>query len=814
MGIGVHLSDRDFLEALLDAAEANGGDLVYLKTQIDELMGGRNPLLGNFYGITAVGLDQNATFGLMILSPEGANIPSADITGGAVSIRRIRSGVETVLVDSVSPTIEDGHVSYTYTFPSTHWQVDDGFRVTLQGVEAAYGGETYSYQTLIRPGKVANTPGIQENTDVIRAEVGNLSSNTLPAIQNLLEQNQLDLQDIKALAFGGSGSGATYDVVVDNNQHLESAVYGLAALKALLDAILADTGTDIPALLGTIDGVVDAILVDTGTNLPATLSAIKAKTDQLNFTGSNVQATVPGGVTVSAGGITANSIATDAITAAKVAADTVTKVQSGLATPESLRAVLGRELLSNVNMELSANWLGASGATVSRSNEQAFLGAYSYKVVSPGSNGALYQNFTTKKGARYYSRAWVYPTTTESIQLKLYDGVTWTTIRQQSCPANQWTAIEGFVTSTGASASGYVALYMVNGGTFYVDQFSCRLVDGDEALLQRALQALDTVVDSPTPGSLLDIMKDDTIWPWDNHKHSLQAIARESEVTRALLSPNLVKDPTGESLSNFSAGTLAHETTATRVRSGGKSLAFTGILTVHTVVPLKPNTDYLLEYWVHDPNSRINQTVNYFKLPSDLEPAIQIPPVEHGYGTNQWKQARTVVNVSNISLGTPTDAWFRLDLGVTTSPVYIDDISLREVSGGAAGRGEYWPDLKVGSYTCTGSEVTIAEFTDITPLELLSGVVYVTAPAAPTDDLTLKVYAQFTPGGTWRLMDQYVSDLPTTARFTIPFKAGSFGVPQSLTEGVYAFGWRLTASSLSSPVHQIEYSFGAKRKVR
>lgn len=812
MGIGVHLSDRDFLEALLDAAEANGGDLVYLKTQIDELMGGRNPLLGNFYGITAVGLDQNATFGLMILSPEGANIPSADITGGAVSIRRIRSGVETVLVDSVSPTVEDGHVSYTYTFPSTHWQVDDGFRVTLQGVEAAYGGETYSYQTLIRPGKVANTPGIQENTDVIRAEVGNLSSNTLPAIQNLLEQNQLDLQDIKALAFGGSGSGATYDVVVDNNQHLESAVYGLAALKALLDAILADTGTDIPALLGTIDGVVDAILVDTGTNLPATLSAIKAKTDQLNFTGSNVQATVPGGVTVSAGGITASSLATDAITASKVAADTVTKIQAGLATPESLRALLGRELLQNGDMELSATWVASGGTTISRSNEQALTGTYSYKVIGTNSNSFIHQNLAIKKGARYHGKVWVYPTTTEQMRLFLYDGTTWTTLRQVSCPANQWSMLEGFHTPVNAG-TGYLAVAMINGGTFYVDRCSLRMVDDASGIPQYMETVLNTPVDSPTSGSLLDIMKDDTSYPWDNHKHSLQAIAREMDVTRALLSPNLVKDPTGESLSNFAAAALAHETTATRVRSGGKSLAFRGTLTVHTVAPLKPNTDYLLEYWVHDPDDRIHY-VNYFKLPSDAEPAIQIPAPESGYSTNQWKQVRVVITVPNISLGTPTEAWFRLDLGVTTGSVYIDDISLREVNGGASGRDAYYPDVRVGSYVCTGSEVTVAEFTDITPLELLSGVVYVTAPAAPTDDLTVKVYAQFTPGGTWRLMDQYVTDYPTSARFIIPFKTGLFSTPQSLTEGVYAFGWRLTASSSSSPVHQIEYSFGAKRKVR
>lgn len=813
MGIGVHLSDRDFLEALLDAAEANGGDLVYLKTQIDELMGGRNPLLGNFYGMTAVGLDQNATFGLMILSPEGANIPSADITGGAVSIRRIRAGVETVLVDSVSPTVEDGHVSYTYAFPSTHWQVDDGFRVTLQGVEAAYGGETYSYQTLIRPGKVANAPGIQENTDVIRAEVGNLSSNTLPAIQNLVEQNRLDLQDIKALAFGGSGSGATYDVVVDNNQHLESAVYGLAALKALLDAILADTGTDIPALLGTIDGVVDAILVDTGTNLPATLSAIKAKTDQLNFTGSNVQATVPGGVTVSAGGITANSIATDAIAAAKVAADAVTKIQAGLATPDSLRAILGREQLVNIDMELAANWLGASGATVSRSNEQAFLGAYSYKVVSPGSNGALYQNFTTKKGAQYYLKCWVYPTATESIQLKLYDGTTWTTVRQQVCTANQWTFLGGFVTATGSSASGYLAVYMVNGGTYYVDQASVRIVDGDGAIPQHVANVLDTPVAAPTAGSLFDIMTDGSSVPWTRTKHSLEAIARSSEVTHGLLAPNLVYDPTCESLANFSAVTLLqHETDVTRVRSGGKSLAFRGKLTVTTVAPIKPNTTYLLDFWVHNPNSGIAGAI-YLTYPGvgEAVPVQLVNPVA-ATSTGAWAQSRTLFTTPAASLATPLANTITLDLGNTAATVYIDDISLREVGAGASGRGEYWPEVKTGAYTCTSSLTPVAEFTDVTPMELLPGSVYFTAPVGTaSDDVMIYLYAQYVPGGTWRLVSSYDNNNGSGVRLVVPnTPVANLGI----TPGVFAYGWRLSAASDADPVHQFEYSFGVRRKVR
>jgi len=46
------------------------------------------------------------------------------------------------------------------------------------------------------------------------------------------------------------------------------------AIDTVVDAILVDTGTTIPATIATVDTVVDAILVDTGTTIPATLTTI------------------------------------------------------------------------------------------------------------------------------------------------------------------------------------------------------------------------------------------------------------------------------------------------------------------------------------------------------------------------------------------------------------------------------------------------------------------------------------------------------------------------------------------------------------
>jgi len=60
----------------------------------------------------------------------------------------------------------------------------------------------------------------------------------------------------------------------------------LVAIKAVIDGILTDTGTTLPATLTTIegkvdtvDGIVDDILVDTGTTIPATIATMQADLD-------------------------------------------------------------------------------------------------------------------------------------------------------------------------------------------------------------------------------------------------------------------------------------------------------------------------------------------------------------------------------------------------------------------------------------------------------------------------------------------------------------------------------------------------------
>jgi hypothetical protein len=60
-------------------------------------------------------------------------------------------------------------------------------------------------------------------------------------------------------------------ILVDTGTTLDGKI---DTIDGIVDAILVDTGTTIPATIATVDTVVDAILVDTGTTLPATLDTI------------------------------------------------------------------------------------------------------------------------------------------------------------------------------------------------------------------------------------------------------------------------------------------------------------------------------------------------------------------------------------------------------------------------------------------------------------------------------------------------------------------------------------------------------------
>lgn len=87
-----------------------------------------------------------------------------------------------------------------------------------------------------------------------------------------------------------SGTTTTLDALNDLDAAGVRSAVGLASanldtqlstIDTVVDAVLVDTGTTLPASIATIDSNVDAILVDTGTTLPASIATIDANVDAI-----------------------------------------------------------------------------------------------------------------------------------------------------------------------------------------------------------------------------------------------------------------------------------------------------------------------------------------------------------------------------------------------------------------------------------------------------------------------------------------------------------------------------------------------------
>jgi len=123
----------------------------------------------------------------------------------------------------------------------------------------------------------------------------------------------------------------------------------LVAIQAVVDDILVDTGTTLPAILDTIDNFLDteiaAILADTnelqtdwvnGGRLDLLIDLIKAATDQFVFTtpgqvdATAVDVSDKTGYAIGTGGIAAAAFAANAVDAAALATDAVTEIVAAI----------------------------------------------------------------------------------------------------------------------------------------------------------------------------------------------------------------------------------------------------------------------------------------------------------------------------------------------------------------------------------------------------------------------------------------------------------------------------------------------------
>ena len=164
----------------------------------------------------------------------------------------------------------------------------DDYPARFAGIEGAtFNTSTDSLEAIRNRGDAEWVTGSGSGLDAagVRAAVGLASANL---------DTQLSTIDSEI----GVIDGIVDDILVDTGTTLPATLTTIdneiGAIDTVVDSILVDTGTTLPATLATIDGIVDDILVDTGTTLDGKLNtvdsvadAIKAKTDQLTFTVAN-----------------------------------------------------------------------------------------------------------------------------------------------------------------------------------------------------------------------------------------------------------------------------------------------------------------------------------------------------------------------------------------------------------------------------------------------------------------------------------------------------------------------------------------------
>ena len=156
---------------------------------------------------------------------------------------------------------------------------------------------------------------------------------------------------------GGAGSAAE----VMNEVISDVAGVGtlVSAVDTVVDAILVDTGTTLPATLATVDNNVDAILVDTGTTLPDQVTALNDPT-----VGAIADAVWGEQLSAHSGAGSAGKAVSDAATDASSASSSASAASSGVS---ALNDPTAATVATAVRSELATELARIDAATSSRS---------------------------------------------------------------------------------------------------------------------------------------------------------------------------------------------------------------------------------------------------------------------------------------------------------------------------------------------------------------------------------------------------------------------------------------------------------------
>jgi len=175
--------------------------------------------------------------------------------------------------------------------------------------------------------ELAPVDGAAPTVAAIRAEI-DANSTQLAAIKTKTDGLNFTGTDVKATLDGETVTVGTNN---DKTGYALTAAYDAAKTAAsqasvntidgIVDSILEDTGTTIPASLSSISGYIDTEVASILAAVDTEVAAIKAKTDGLNFTGTDVKATLDGEtVTVGTNNDKTGYALTAAYDAAKAAA--------------------------------------------------------------------------------------------------------------------------------------------------------------------------------------------------------------------------------------------------------------------------------------------------------------------------------------------------------------------------------------------------------------------------------------------------------------------------------------------------------------
>lgn len=149
-------------------------------------------------------------------------------------------------------------------------------------------------------------------------------------------------------AYGAGSAGYLLGTNLDATVSSRASQATIDTVDGVVDAILVDTGTDIPATLTTIGNLVDdletrltAARAGYLDNLSGGAVALQASAAAIEADTQDIQTRLPAALTGGRMDASVGAMAANVMTAAAAAADLTTELQSGLATAAALSAVSG-----------------------------------------------------------------------------------------------------------------------------------------------------------------------------------------------------------------------------------------------------------------------------------------------------------------------------------------------------------------------------------------------------------------------------------------------------------------------------------------